>query len=256
MEWASTTTKLEKPVVNLVASANLVTSWDRLPLQLATPVSRECTTMVLQPAKNVRLANGRPSLKFIPMPNAMAIVPLVNIQMKLGCPMTINANCVPWENGPRELASLPMICANPVQQEHFPPKRGLVPLRTAKVVRQVPSHPKQGLLPIRGAKGAPPVPFHLKQVLLPSCTAKDVKRDVFRKKQAKNQCQRVHFVPRDGTLLKKGLHNVQVAPPVLFLRKLGNNQVIGVSLATLIITTRKLGNNRASIAQVVGTPYF
>ena len=188
------------------------------------------------------------------MPNATAIVPLVNIQMKLGCPMTINANCVPWENFPRELVSLPTICANPVQQEHFPPKQGLVPLRTAKAVRQVPSLPKQGLLLIRGAKGVPPVLFHLKQVLLPNCSAKDAKRDVFRLKRVNHQCQRVHFVPRDGTLRMKGLHNVQVAPPVLFLRKLENNQVTNVSLATLIITILKKEQVLARIAQVVGTP--
>ena len=93
VEWASTTVKLEKPFVNLVASVNLVTSWDKLLLQLANPVLRECTTMALQPAKNVRLANGRPSLKLPRTPNAMAIVRLENIPTSLACPVTVNVNC-------------------------------------------------------------------------------------------------------------------------------------------------------------------
>jgi hypothetical protein len=101
VEWASTTVKLEKPFVNLVASVNLVTSWDKLLLQLANPVLRECTTMALQPAKNVRLANGRPSLKLPRTPNAMAIVRPENIPTSLDCPVTVNANCVRRENGRR-----------------------------------------------------------------------------------------------------------------------------------------------------------
>jgi hypothetical protein len=55
--------------------------------------------MVLQPAKLVRLANGRPSPKLPRTTNAMAIVRPENIPTSLDCPVTVNANCVRRANG-------------------------------------------------------------------------------------------------------------------------------------------------------------